>query len=171
MPPSADLPIAVAQQALLDALREQLDASRVTLRLRRNKTIQLLAESAAPGVKSMHAGTQEDASRFPTYEFLEETGQILVQDDLRQHEIRPPRSLIDEYGTLAQMLSPILTAEHMIGVISVHQVGRTRKWTDPDIAALRAISAVAALLISATEPEGAARTGRVAGAGTAVATG
>lgn len=156
MPPSADVPVAIAQQALLDALREQLDASRVTLRLLRDKTIQLLAESVASGVKSMRAGTQEDASRFPTYEFLEKTGQILVQDDLRQHEIRPPRSLIDEYGTLAQMLSPILAAEHMIGVISVHQVGRTRKWTETDIAALRAIAAATALLISAAEPEEAA---------------
>ncbi len=149
MPPPDDIPVTGTWQALLDALRDQLDASRVTLRLAQNQTVQLVAESVAAGVKSMSSGTQEDASRFPTYHYLEKTGQILAQDDLRQSETRPPRSLIDEYGTLAQMLSPILVADHMAGVISVHQVGRTREWTEADVAALRVISAATGLLLSA----------------------
>jgi maleate isomerase len=159
MPLPDDLPIDASWQALLDALREQLDASRATLRLDQNHTVQLVAESVVAGVKSMTAGTQEDASRFPTYDHVAETRQILVQDDLRESEIRPPRSLIDEYGTLAQMVSPVLVADQLAGVISVHQVGRTRRWAETDVAVLRVISAATGLLLSASA------TGRVSQAG------
>ena len=86
----------------------------------------------------MHDGTQEDAARYPTYRHLEQTHQVLVQDDLLNHEIRPPQSLIEEYHTHAQMLAPVVCDNSLIGVISVHQVGSPRQWTPADVTALSA---------------------------------
>jgi GAF domain-containing protein len=135
-----------AEETLVHALRNYLASSRVTLRLRRGGQVALVAESLAPGVISMRAGTQEDAAQFPTYQHLEHTRQVLVQDDLITDPIRPPQSLIEEYHTNAQMLAPITIGQDMIGVISVHQVGAGRHWGDDEIAALSAAATSVALL-------------------------
>ncbi|TWP33235.1 GAF domain-containing protein [Leekyejoonella antrihumi] len=152
MSPRLDERAVAAQTALIDIVRLKLDVSRVTLRLLRDGSINLVAESIAAGVKSMRSGTQEDASRFPTYQYLQDTRDVLVQNDLRDGEIRPPQSLIDEYGTLAQMLAPVIVHHTLVGVISVHQVGRPREWSHGDIGTLKTAATAIGLLEALLAP-------------------
>jgi GAF domain-containing protein len=134
---------------LLDRLRIATDASRTTLRLVTPNGPKLVAESVSPGTYRMAADRQENAAQFPTYEYLERTRDLLIQSDLRADPVRPPRSLIDRYRVLAQMLAPILVDDQVTGVISVHIVGETRAWSPAHVAALRDYRDRIARLVSA----------------------
>jgi GAF domain-containing protein len=137
---------------LAASLRDSLDTARVTVRLRSLDGVGLVAEALGKGVQSMRSGPQEDATRFPTYEFLAQRRETLVQRDLVEHPVRPPASLIDYYGTHAQMLAPICSDGELVGVLSVHSL-EVRDWQDADIAAAEVIArAIAALYASAPPP-------------------
>ena len=137
---------------LAASLRDSLDTARVTVRLRSLDGVGLVAEALGEGVQSMRSGPQEDATRFPTYEFLAQRRETLVQRDLVEHPVRPPASLIDYYGTHAQMLAPICSDGELVGVLSVHSL-EVRDWQDADIAAAEVIArAIAALYASAPPP-------------------
>jgi len=139
--------------ALATALRDSLDTARVTVRLRSldGEGVGLVAEALADGVRSMHSGPQEDATKFPTYEFLAQRGETLVQRDLVQHPVRPPASLIEFYGTHAQMLAPIRSDGDLVGVLSVHSL-EVRDWQQADIAAAELIARAIAAIYSASRP-------------------
>lgn len=139
--------------ALATSLRDSLNTARVTVRLRSlDGGVGLVAEALAEGVQSMHSGPQEDATKFPTYEFLAQRRETLVQRDLVAHPVRPPASLIEYYGTRAQMLAPICSEGELVGVLSVHSL-EVRDWQDVDIAAVELTAkAIATLYSSATRP-------------------
>ncbi len=127
-----------ALRALTDALLEQTRASRTTVRLAvdGHPSTALVAESLAPGVRSMRDGPQPPITAAPTYVFLERERRILVQRDCRTEGPAPPASLIDDYGVWSQMLAPVLDGETLAGTISVHCERRTRDWSAEDVAAL-----------------------------------
>lgn len=137
-------------QFLTGRLLERTGASRTTVRARSgDDPVALLAESLAPGVPTMRSIPAEPAAivAAPTYVVLAETKSILVQDDCRTQDPRPPESLTGHFRVYAQMLAPVLDGEEMIGTISVHQQDTPRHWTPADIAALESVAAeVTALL-------------------------
>ncbi len=96
----------------------------------------LVAESLAPGVRSMRDGPQPPITAAPTYVFLAQERRILVQRDCRSDGPAPPASLIDDYGVWSQMLAPVLDGETLVGTISVHCERQTRDWSAEEIAAL-----------------------------------
>lgn len=125
---------------LAASLRSSLGVARVTVRLPRpDGGVGLVAEALDEGVVSMRSGPQEDATRFATYEFLAEHRTTLVQGDLVAHPVRPPASLIDFYGTRAQMLAPIRSGEELLGVVSVHSL-EVREWRDTEVAAAETVA-------------------------------
>lgn len=126
--------------ALAVSLRSSLGVARVTVRLPTGDGgVGLVAEALGEGVSSMRSGPQEDATRFATYEFLAEHRAPLVQGDLVAHPVRPPASLIDFYGTRAQMLAPICAEGELVGVVSVHSL-EVREWRDTEVAAAETIA-------------------------------
>ena len=125
---------------LAASLRGSLDVARVTVRLPTGDGgVGLVAEALGEGVASMRSGPQEDATRFATYEYLAEHRTTLVQGDLLSHPVRPPASLIDFYGTHAQMLAPICADGELVGVLSVHS-SEVREWRDTEVAAAETVA-------------------------------
>ncbi len=125
-------------QVLTDALLSATGASRTTVRLAVGDAppTTLVAESLAAGVRSMRDGPQPSITDAPTYVYLREHRQILVQPDCVNDGPAPPASLIEDYGVRAQMLAPVLDGERLVGTISVHHQATTRDWTATEISAL-----------------------------------
>jgi maleate isomerase len=134
-------------EAVLTALRDQFQASRVTLRLdapgRGFHVDDVAAEALTPGVRSLRGQTSIDQRAAGTIRWLERERRVLVQDDLRGVEPAPPPELVELYGTTAQMLGPLVRDGALVGWMSVHYNDGPRRWTQADVAALEtAITAV-----------------------------
>ncbi|WP_067678375.1 GAF domain-containing protein [Nocardia miyunensis] len=113
-------------------------ASRVTVRLVDETGFpELVTEECAADVPSMRTATRINPADFPTYRYLVETGEMLIQSDTRTHPIRPPQSLIDELHVYAQILAPIRKSGEIVGTLSVHFQDRPRRFCAADIAAVR----------------------------------
>jgi len=132
--------------ALMGDLRAQTNASRTTLRLdvgeRGFRVNGVVAESLAPGIKSIAQEVNLQQRKTQTASYLEQHRKILVQNDCLNAELSPPKELMQIYGTKAQMMGPIVRDGKLTGWISVHYNPSTREWSKADIAALeRAVAA------------------------------
>jgi maleate isomerase len=136
--PSAGSPGDGALEAIVDELRVQLGASRVTLRLEMPDEIYpVVAEACASGIRSIKGdGAVGDLRDVATYQYVEREHKILVQDDLITARPVPPPALIYEFGVRAQMLAPVLVGERLVGIVSIHYVPGVRPWTAEDVALL-----------------------------------
>ncbi len=125
-------------QEVATRLLAETGASRVTVRRpdAAGEAV-LVAEACAPGVVSMGRRPVRGVVEAPTYRFLAERRQLLVQEDLTTDSVAPPPSLVERYGVLAQMLAPVCAGEVMVATISVHEQGRARRWEEADVDALR----------------------------------
>lgn len=124
-------------QRIATALLGTTASSRTTVRLLdQGGQLRLASEVCAPGVGSMQTGPQIDPTVFPTYRYLEETGQLLIQDDCSTAGIAPPPDLLKVHRVHAQMLAPLTVDGAFRGTISVHQQDAPRHWKTHDIAAL-----------------------------------
>lgn len=122
---------------LTERLRQATQSSRTTVRLvDADGDLVLAAESLAPGVPSMATGPAVDPRLHETYVHLERTHELLIQEDCRVADVRPPPSLIEHYRVLAQMLAPVVLGEELRGTISVHLMDQTRTWSPESVAAL-----------------------------------
>jgi maleate isomerase len=102
----------------------------------------LLAEAVADGVESMSDSPQAGIAEAPTYRYLRTERRTLLQNDCTEDPL-PPSMLTERYHVGAQMLGPLLNGNELIGTVSVHEVGRTREWTEEDRNALtRAVDRV-----------------------------
>jgi maleate isomerase len=121
-------------QPVIEGLLEATGASRTTLRLdlpSRNLHVdRVAAEACAPGVKSIRSDGSLDQWAMPTVKWIAEHRRLLVQDDFATHGPPVSPALVAVYGVQAQMLGPVLREGRMVGWLSVHQVGRTRLWSD-----------------------------------------
>ena len=114
---------------IAERLLEKTHASRTTIRLcATDGSVPLVAEACAQGVMSMAEVPVKGVVEAPTYRYLIDTQQLLIQDDLRSSHIHPPRSLIDELRVFAQMLAPVIIDGSMVATISVHQQDSPRMW-------------------------------------------
>jgi maleate isomerase len=125
---------------ILDELLATTNASRITLRLDWPEwglhVDDVAAEVRRPGVPSLAGRTSIDQRRAPTVRWLERELRLLVQDDCSAAEQPPPRELVELYGVRAQMLAPVVRDDRLVGWVSIHQNGSTRRWTDEDVEAL-----------------------------------
>ena len=124
--------------SLVDELRKQVQASRVTLRLEVEGTnFPVVAESRAPGIDSIRGDDSLDQRNLPTVRFLFRAKSLLVQDDCARAEVPVPEELMSRYAVKAQMLAPILDADGEVrGWLSAHYCPGPRKWRKPDQAAI-----------------------------------
>jgi len=145
-------PIAIGPgglEAVVDRLLARTGASRATVRFARpDGTAELVAEALAPGVPSMSSHAVPGIADAPTYRYLAERHEILVQCDTRSAAVAPPTSLVDHFKVLAQVLAPVVVTGTMVATVSLHQQGTTRDWDGADIDAVADASAEVAKILA-----------------------
>lgn len=124
-------------KTVVERLLADTGASRVTLRREiPGDFFPITNEALAAGVKSIKDGAGIDLRGQPVARALAETGAQVVQhdcatafDDPGFHRMR------EAYGGLAsQIVTPILAGGRLAGILSLHQCGEPRTWTDAEIA-------------------------------------
>ena len=127
-----------AVDEVLGDLLEATRASRVTLRrdLPDETAFPVVAEALAPGVASLR---EERSVHLPTQPVVREMlrGRQVVQDDASTAYDDPAfQRMLDVYGGLAaQIVTPVMRDGALEAIVSVHQLGAPRRWTDDEIAA------------------------------------
>jgi GAF domain-containing protein len=136
-----------------DVLAELLAAtgcSRVTLRRDHpgDYAFPVVAEALAPGVASLVDERSVDLRRQPVVRELA-LGRQVVQHDTRAAYDDPAfHAMLDTYGGLAaQIVTPVLAEGRLVAIVSVHQLGSPRTWTEAEIGAAGAAAARVAELL------------------------
>jgi GAF domain-containing protein len=138
---------------LEDVLRDLLEttgASRVTLRraVPGARPFPVVAEVLAPGVGSIR---DEPSVHLPTQPVVLEVqrGVQVVQDDsARAYDDPAFLAMLEAYGGLAaQIVTPVMRDGRLEAILSLHQLGEPRAWTEDEIeAASRTAERVGELL-------------------------
>jgi hypothetical protein len=139
-------PLTAAVKRLLAATR----ASRVTLRqdLPGEYAYPVTHEALAPKVPSLRTERTVDLRTQPVVAELRR-GRQVVQNDCRAAYADPAfQRMLETYGGLAaQIVTPVFRDGRLAAIVSVHQLGEPRSWTDDEAAAAsRAADEVASLL-------------------------
>ena len=129
--------LALVLEELLAATR----ASRVTLRrdVDGPSPFPVVEEALAPGVGSLR---DERTVHLPTQPVVRELerGRQVVQDDCASAYDDPAfQAMLVTYGDLrAQIVTPIQVDGRLEAILSLHQLGASRRWTDDEIGAASA---------------------------------
>jgi GAF domain-containing protein len=126
---------------VLQALLSSTGASRVTLRadVPGDYAFPVTHEALAPGVGSLQGERTVDLRNQPVA--LEvAAGRQVIQDDCAQAFDDPAfHRMRETYGGLAaQIVTPVLSRGRVAGIVSLHQLGSPRRWTEEEIEACRA---------------------------------
>jgi GAF domain-containing protein len=136
--------------AILERLLRDTRASRVTLRqdVPGDYGFPVTHEALAPGVGSLREERTVDLRTQPVVRELA-TGRQVVQPDSRAAFDDPAyQTMLATYGGLAaQIVTPVFSGERLTAIVSLHQLGEPRAWTERDVTACTdAAARVAALL-------------------------
>jgi GAF domain-containing protein len=137
-------------QGIVDALLAETGASRVTLRQDvAGDTFPVTHEALAPGVASIMGVETPNMAGQPVV--LEVTaGRQVVQDDCEQAypSDRPFHEMRVLYGGLkAQIVTPVVVDGKVVAIVSVHQLGHARAWSERERASCsRAAATIGRLL-------------------------
>jgi GAF domain-containing protein len=121
-------------------LRELLDttgASRVTLRRDvPGDVFPVTNEALADGTPSIAGLATPDMARQPVVLQVQQ-GRQVVQDDCFAASDEPHfHAMLELYGGMrAQIVTPVVQDGRVTAIVSLHQRGRTRHWSDEEIAA------------------------------------
>ncbi len=128
-------------EAILEELRSQTAGSRVTLRqdLAGGVAFPVTHEALAPGVGSLREERTVDLRNQPVAQQVA-GGRQVVQDDCASAYDDPAfHRMRETYGGLAaQIVTPVLVAGRVSGIVSLHQLGSPRRWTEAEIEACNA---------------------------------
>jgi GAF domain-containing protein len=137
-------------QALVEQLLEQTGASRVTLRqAAAGGYFGVTHEALAPGAPSVRDERTVDL-RTNRVAQQAASGQQVVQHDCRAVDDDPERHrMLDLYGGLAaQIVTPAVEdGGRVVALVSVHQLGEPRRWSDEEIELCRQAAREAASLL------------------------
>ena len=126
---------------VLQALLRSTGASRVTVRedVPGDYAFPVTHEALAPGAGSLRAERTVDLSNQPVAREVG-AGRQVVQDDCAQAYDDPAfHRMRETYGGLAaQIVTPVLVEGRVAGIVSLHQLGSPRRWTEEEIEACRA---------------------------------
>jgi GAF domain-containing protein len=125
---------------VLEDLRVELDADRVTLRrdVPGDYAFPVTDEALGAGVGSLREERTVDLRTQPVVALLQQGTQV-VQDDTRASFDDPAfqRMLVTYGGLAAQIVTPIFADGQLTAIVSLHVLGEPRAWTDEDAAACR----------------------------------
>jgi GAF domain-containing protein len=131
---------AVTVEGILEDLRVELGADRVTLRqdVPGEYAFPVTDEALAPGVDSLRDERTVDLRTQPVVVLLRQGTQV-VQEDTRSAFDDPAfHRMLERYGGLAaQIVTPIFVDGRLTAIVSLHVLGERRVWTDDDTAACR----------------------------------
>lgn len=137
-------------QEVVEELLDATAASRCTLRLDLpGAFFPVTHEALAPGVASIRDERTTDLRTAPVVRELLETGGQVVQDDCATAFDDPAFQLmLVAYGGLAaQIVTPVFLDGRLAAIVSLHQLGRPRAWSEHERAlAHEATERVRALL-------------------------
>ena len=122
--------------AILRELLAATGASRVTLRQDVPGDIfPVTNEALADGAPSIKGVATPDMARQPVVLQVQQ-GRQVVQDDCLAASDEPHfRAMLELYGGLrAQIVTPIVRDGRVAAIVSLHQLGRTRQWTEDEVA-------------------------------------
>jgi GAF domain-containing protein len=129
---------------VLRGLLEQTRASRVTLRqdLPGDYAFPVTHEALAAGVGSLRDERTVDLRDQPGAQEVG-AGRQVVQDDCAVAYDDPAfHRMRETYGGLAaQIVTPVTTDGRVRGIVSLHQLGSPRRWTEAEIEACRVAAA------------------------------
>ena len=96
-------------------------------------------EALAAGVASLREERTVDLRTQPVVLELRRGGQV-VQDDSRSAYDDPAYlRMLETYGGLAaQIVTPVVVKDELRAIVSLHQLGSPRRWTQEEIDACRA---------------------------------
>jgi hypothetical protein len=125
-------------EATLEELRSQTGSSRVTLRqnLPGEYAFPVTYESLAPGAGSLREERTIDLRSQPVAQEVG-GGRQVIQDDCASASVDPAFHRMREvYGGLAaQIVTPVVLDGCVIAIVSVHQLGLQRHWSQSEIEA------------------------------------
>jgi GAF domain-containing protein len=119
-------------QVELQNLLSVTAASRVTLR--QGDGFPVTHEARSPGVPSLRGEQRVDLRTQPVA--LEvSAGRQVVQDDSRAaYDDAEFQRMLDVYGGIgAQIVTPVIRDGEVAAILSLHQLGGPRAWTDDDV--------------------------------------
>jgi GAF domain-containing protein len=123
---------------ILEDLLATTGASRVTLRrdVPGDYAFPVTNEALGPGVRSLRDERTVDLRTQPVVRELRR-GRQVVQDDCRQAFDDPAfHRMLETYGGLAaQIVTPVVRDGSLVAIVSLHQLGKARRWTEDEIAA------------------------------------
>jgi GAF domain-containing protein len=120
---------------ILGQLLAATGASRVTLRQDvPGDVFPVTHEALAEGAQPIRGLATPDMARQPVVlDVLQ--GRQVVQDDCPAASDEPHfREMLELYGGLrAQIVTPVVREGRVAAIVSLHQLGRTREWTDEEV--------------------------------------
>jgi GAF domain-containing protein len=122
-------------QEVVDELLRATGASRVTLREEQSHAFFPIArEALAQGVMSIKDVQARNMEQQPVVLEIVKGHQVVQNDCLSAFDDVDFQEMLDLYGGMrAQIVTPVMVDGALKGIISVHQLGSPREWTDNDI--------------------------------------
>jgi GAF domain-containing protein len=128
--------------AILEELLSATGASRVTVRQDvPGDVFPVTHEVLTAGVPSILGVPTPNMSRQPVVLEIQQ-GRQVVQDDCLRASAEPHfREMLELYGGLrAQIVTPVLRGGRVAAIVSLHQLGHAREWSDDEIEAARRVA-------------------------------
>lgn len=122
-------------QAIVDELLAATRASRCTLRLDvPDGFFPVAYEALGPGAPSIRDERTTDLRAAPVVRELLETGRQVVQDDCASALDDPAfQRMLGAYGGLAaQIVTPVFLDGRLAAIVSLHQLGEPRRWSEEE---------------------------------------
>jgi GAF domain-containing protein len=135
---------------VLRALLEHTGASRVTLRqdVPGDYAFPVTHEALAAGVGSLKDERTVDLRNQPVALEVGAGRQVVQHDCATAYDDPAFHRMRETYGGLAaQIVTPVTANDEVAGIVSLHQLGSPREWTDEEIEACRAAAARVAELL------------------------
>ena len=130
--------------AILSDLLASTRASRVTLRqaVPGEYAFPVTHEALAPGVGSLREERTVDLRTQPVALEVAAGRQVVQYDCATAYDDPAFHRMREVYGGLAaQIVTPVARDGDVIGIVSLHQLGAARQWTEAEIAACREAAA------------------------------
>ena len=124
-------------QAALEHLLEATAASRVTLRrdVPGDYPFPVVEEALAPGVGSLREERSVDLPTQPVVLEIRKGNQVVQHDSRASFDDPEFQRMLDVYGGLgAQIVTPVVVGGVVRAIVSLHQLGAPRTWTDDEVA-------------------------------------
>ncbi len=123
--------------AILGELLRSTGASRVTLRQDvPGDVFPVTNEVVTDGAQPIKGVATPDMPRQPVVLEVQQGRQVVQEDCLAASDEPHFREMLELYGGLrAQIVTPIVRDGRLAAIVSLHQLGRTRRWTEDEIAA------------------------------------